>query len=382
MTSPNRTMIRPVRSAAISDLAAALEAVDRAPETRGLMILACGANAYAPDDVRSVMRKLRHPVCGGLFPRVLFEGLVHEVGAVVVGMTSAPRVRQLTGLDGERRDHEQALAAAFPAAVAGAGSMLVFVDGTGTRVNSALQAIYGRFGGRVTYVGGGAGKLDMQRTPCIFTNDGLVSNVAQLVLIDRELGVGVRHGMRSVSGPHRITEARGNTLVSIDWQPAIEFYRKHLDGHPDHMPESRGFCGTDFHFSLGVTRLGAERIVLEPTSLAPAGGINVIPEVHEGGFVDIVRMTADSLATSANEARCDAIERLITGAHELTLCFSCISRQLFFGARFEEEIATLEQDGVPVIGALTIGGEIGSDGDAEYLEYYNRTCVVGVGEGL
>ena len=54
----------------------------------------------------------------------------------------------------------------------------------------------------------------------------------------------------------------------------------------------------------------------------------------------------------------------------------CISRALFLGDDFIDEIKAVSEANTPMIGALSLG-EIANNG-REYLEFYNKTCVVGM----
>ncbi|HIE56438.1 MAG TPA: histidine kinase, partial [Chromatiaceae bacterium] len=58
------------------------------------------------------------------------------------------------------------------------------------------------------------------------------------------------------------------------------------------------------------------------------------------------------------------------------LVMDCISRALFLGDHFQRELDAFSQPGLPMLGALTIG-EIANHGD-DYLEFYNKTAVVGI----
>ncbi|WP_459939537.1 hypothetical protein [Desulfonatronum parangueonense] len=52
-----------------------------------------------------------------------------------------------------------------------------------------------------------------------------------------------------------------------------------------------------------------------------------------------------------------------------------MSRVLFLEHNFDKELAAVERE-MPLVGALTLG-EIANTGDA-YLEFYNKTSVVGI----
>ena len=60
----------------------------------------------------------------------------------------------------------------------------------------------------------------------------------------------------------------------------------------------------------------------------------------------------------------------------LHVIMDCISRVLFLGAGFAEELEAVAQDNLPLVGACTIG-EIANCG-TELLEYFNKTAVVAV----
>jgi hypothetical protein len=59
----------------------------------------------------------------------------------------------------------------------------------------------------------------------------------------------------------------------------------------------------------------------------------------------------------------------------IIILIDCISRVLFLGKEFEKEIQAVYQEDIPLIGALTLG-EIANSG-RDYLEFYNKTAVVG-----
>ena len=85
----------------------------------------------------------------------------------------------------------------------------------------------------------------------------------------------------------------------------------------------------------------------------------------------------DSLISAAGEAATLGRENFSGNpSHLVTFFFDCISRVLFLGDRFGEEIERVYSPESPLIGALTIG-EIANSG-RDYLEFYNKTSVLGV----
>ena len=54
----------------------------------------------------------------------------------------------------------------------------------------------------------------------------------------------------------------------------------------------------------------------------------------------------------------------------------CISRVLFLEKDFKEELQSVNPNNLSLVGALTLG-EIANSGN-DYLEFYNKTAVVGL----
>jgi hypothetical protein len=62
------------------------------------------------------------------------------------------------------------------------------------------------------------------------------------------------------------------------------------------------------------------------------------------------------------------------GVLKTTLVIDCVSRALFLGDRFGEELEAVREEPHPQIGFLSLG-EIGASGD-DFMEFLNKTIVV------
>jgi hypothetical protein len=129
-------------------------------------------------------------------------------------------------------------------------------------------------------------------------------------------------------------------------------------------------------FPFGIRKLDSEVIVRDPLFLTPAGELVCVGEVPEGAFVHVLRGDAARLIDAARSAR-DLAQQSFPAAHipQFRFVIDCISRSLFLGDRFGEELAAID-DGLPMVGALTLG-EIANSG-RDFLEFYNKTAVVGL----
>lgn len=347
-------------------------------EAKGLLILAGDANGFTPGNVDRILQNVPVPVVGGTFPAIIHGRNLFERGTIVAALPRRPRVQVVSGLSSDCDDFDDVLDEDL---IGDDGrTMLVLVDGFATRVNTLLSSLFNVFGLEVSYLGGGAGSLQIEPQPCLLTNDGLIGDAAILAVLDSECSVGVSHGMEPVSGPHKITTARRNAICTLDWRPAHERFRElihelepRLQDH-ETFPVSREFC-------IAVNRLGDEKVVRDPSKVEPDGALHVAPEVNEGEFVDIVRATPESTIQAAATAL--SLARTAYRGHGppgSVLCFDCSGRWKFLGDRFPEELDALQDDTCEVLGVLTIGGEIANSG-LDFLDYYNRTCVIGVMEG-
>lgn len=350
------------------------------PDVRGLLILCCDGNGFDPETLDPLLRECSAPVAGGIFPALIRDGDLLETGSLVLGFTRPFRVAHIPDLSRRDVDFEASIDARLPPDLAGMGTLLVFVDGLARRIGAFIESLFAIFGLEVNYIGGGAGSLSLRPKPCLITPEGLTADGAVLALLGAESGIGVSHGWTSLDGPFRVTAATGNEILALDGEPALAVYRRAVAAHRGAaIPEDR-FFEVAGGYPFGIARMEGERIVRDILRPTPAGGLVCVGEVPEGTFVDLLRGDAESLVRAAARAR-DLSRRAFpgpgTGVWDLTM--DCISRVLFLGDRFPEELAALREAGRPLVGACTIG-EIANSG-VDFLEFFNKTAVVAALDG-
>lgn len=356
----------------------AFNQVMSADGVQGLLVFACDHNQFTPQEIDPLLAKIPLPVFGGCFPGILFQEQAYERGSLVVGLPVKPEVQLIERLS-EGRDHfdDEIDTSWFSHS---AGTIFVIVDGMSLHVNSFLESTFNVLGLGFGYLGGGAASLDFTPKPSVMTNAGLRQDCAVLSHIPVQSGIGIAHGMHSVAGPHKVTGATFNRVTTIDWQPAAKFYRDIVSTHPDYDEKMPGLLGTDAHYAIGLNRFDAERAIIEPAREGKDGSLIFMQEVREGEFMDIMRVTEGSMIQSAKKALDRALESFGGQRKPQTvISFDCVSRKLFLDNRFKEELAAICSAGITHVGALTCGGEVGNNGK-DFLDYHNRTCVVGVFE--
>jgi hypothetical protein len=343
---------------------------------KGLLILACDANGFTPEAIDETLQAIPLPVMGGVFPELISGQDKLTKGSIIAGLTTAPHVQTIPGLSDESVDFDALIDEKFPK-IGSAKTMFVFVDGLATRIASLIDSLFNIFGLELNYVGGGAGSLSFVQKPCIFTNDGLVQDSAQLALAELDSGIGVSHGWQTISGPFTVTEVARNVIKSLDWQPAFDVYRQVVE-----EASGQTFTGDNFFdiakgYPFGINKIGAEKIVRDPITATEEGALVCVGEVPEGSVVDSLAGDKDSLINAAKNAmqQGKASYESESGGQS-ALFIDCISRVLFLEDDFEMELAAVHDDNLPLIGALTLG-EIANSGD-DYLEFYNKTAVIAV----
>jgi len=130
-------------------------------------------------------------------------------------------------------------------------------------------------------------------------------------------------------------------------------------------------------FLTARTTLDAEKIVRDPIMLGDDGTMVCVGEVPEESYVDILSGSVPSLVNAAANAL--ALGRAAfkgQSTSQTTLFIDCISRVLFLEEEFSRELKAVFDENIPLIGALTLG-EIANSGQ-DYLEFYNKTAVVGI----
>lgn len=360
--------------------AAALEhtiaQVSASKGVQGLLILACDENGFTPGNLDPLLHKLSLPVFGGVFPQILYQEQRLQKGSLVVGWETQPRVHVIPALSDNAVDFDEVLEKTLTPPL-NARTMFVFVDGFASRISALVASLFNLFGLDVNYIGGGAGSLSMQQKPCLITNQGLLQDCALLVLSGLQSGIGVSHGWRKVGGPHRVTEADRNKIISLDWQPAFSVYKEIVESHSKHELDWDNFFEIAKCYPFGIMKLGAEEIVRDPVIKDEQGHLICVGEVPVGSFVDILHGEPQALVEAARSARLIG-EKAFPGqaGKELLMFIDCISRVLFLQEDFGKEIEAVRVPDIPLVGALTIG-EIANSGK-DYLEFYNKTSVVGV----
>jgi len=349
------------------------------PDVQCLLILGCDANEWTPRKIDPILKSLTIPVFGGVFPKIIYKQKAYDQGFLVIGLPVRPEIIIVHDLSDPEADHNRALEVPSMSWLekkpAQSDTVIVFVDGLSKRIESLVKALFLAFGLELNFIGGGAGSLSFKQKPCLITPDGLVMDAGLIVRLPMPSGVGVAHGWQPISTSMKVTESEGNTIYSLDWQPAFERYRELVEIHFGKPLTASNFFDTAKCYPFGINRLGGELLVRDPVTTDGLNGLVCVGEVPSGSFVHLLNGTPETLIAAAAHARYLALDSAPDGVtvKSSTFFIDCISRALFLENRIGEELKAVAGAGEQ-FGAMTLG-EIANNG-RDYLEFFNKTSVV------
>jgi hypothetical protein len=344
------------------------QAIDAGAKT--LLLFSADANAYELDRLNTWLTQVSVPVCGGVFPQLVFDQQNHTHGCIVYGLPDEATVLNIGRLSDPASDYSHAIETAL-GDHALTPSVLVLVDGMSARISAFLDSTYDVLASDPVYFGGGAGSLSFEKKPCLFSNQGLLEDHAQLTLLGERLNLGVEHGWQTFAGPFVVTEADRNRVISLDFQPAFARYKTFVEQDSGRRFDTDNFFDISKGYPFGMEKPGGEIIVRDPIT-ADGETLVCVGEVPVNSVLHLLRGQPDALIGAAARA---ALTLRDTSSGP-ALMMNCISRVLFLEERFGEELNAVQSQlpGRQVFGVLSLG-EIANGGNY-CLEFYNKTLVL------
>ena len=351
----------------IEDIAAAIKEADRNPEIKSIIVLSCDENQIPKDIWDKTLKDVKTTIFGGIFPKIFHYRSVMDKGHIIACLKEEFTIDVIKEISSDSRSIEEQVSAIKLDKET--KSRYVFLDGLSTQIASLIESLYNNWGLESNYVGGGAGSLSFQRKPCLITNKGLLEDSCIIASSKNESKIGVAHGWKKISDTLRFTEVDKTKIVSLDFEPAFEVYKKVIEAFSGEVMTEDNFFEIARSFPFGISINGEENIVRDPVMLE-GNSIVCIGEVPADSYAHILNGKSQDLIKAAEQAHnMSHLEE-----NSIKICFDCISRALFMGDKFEEELIKISGDDTNSIGALSIG-EIANSGD-DYLEFYNKTIVV------
>jgi len=256
-------------------------------------------------------------------------------------------------------------------------AVLVLSEGVHVNGSELVRGLNAGLPEHVVVTGGLAGDgARFARTWVLAGGEPRVDAVVAVGLYGPNLRIthGSQGGWDSFGLERRVTASRGNVLLELDGQPALELYKRYLGERAADLPSSALL----FPLALRDSMRSSNSVVRTVLSVdAAAQSLTFAGDISTGQYAKLMRANFDRLVLGARGAGDAAM-----GDHvgpTLSIAISCVGRRLVLGERTEEETeATL--DALPP-GTRQIGfysyGEL-SPHAAGRCELHNQTMTLTV----
>ena len=326
---------------------------------KSLLVLTCSQNHYPEDKLSSLFSACPLTIFGGIYPMLTLQNTLLKQGALIIGFNETFDVTVFSQL--HQLSNEDKLEDVITTTLeqkknyCGHDNFLMFYDSLLNNIEDFIDCLFECLDHEINIAGGGAGSLDLIQRPCIFTNQGLHSNAALLVTLPSKLSTGVGHGWRIFQGPFLVSDAHGQTVQSLNYQPAQEVYCQAIESASEHRFNNDNFFDIAKNFPLGIEDINDNLIVREPIS-ADNNHLQWLGNIPINSMVYLLESDTETLISSAEQAAITAFST----ASEITstsMIFDCISRVLYMEDKFEQELDVIAKHcPTPILfGVLSLG---------------------------
>lgn len=335
--------------------------------------------ALLPDAERDQVQTLQ-TICnnrgialtGGVFPALIEGDRFVTRGIQLLRIMDAPLALLLTGVGAETAPAEVAetLLQHVLSRLCDEEEATLFCifDALTPNIATHLDQWYLKLADRVRYLGVNAGNERFEPAPCLFDNQRFVSDALLVQLLPGHPGGRLEHAYGVPEQVISATSARGNRIVQIDWQPALQVYQRILAEAYGVAVNRDNFYQYAVHFPFGILRADGEILVRIPVALDASDAIVCVGEIPENSVLTLL---------DARDGIGRAVTALQTTAPTPTaghLLFYCAGRRMHAGPRAEEELQAFAASAGDFCGALSLG-EIGGSRSGGYPLFHNATLV-------
>ena len=313
---------------------------------------------HTQESLDSFLHSLTIPVSGAIFPEVIYDNTYYDNAIIAVLWYEAPQIttfRNISQDDSELYKHQEEID--DPTSV----TSLVFMDTTTRISEAALDALYYRNGHNYQYAGAGAGFADGTNRACILCNDGVVSDSLQITCLPFTQQNYVGHGWSILSGPHLVTTAEENRVMSLDYQPIESYIREKIQENYSEDLSHMEFQKLVSRFPIGIQPYDEDMVVRDPLKFEN-GELHFIGDIPEFSNIYMLSGEPETLLSYV-ENNLSHFESEDSDQSSLSFIFSCIGRRFHMGAKSDDELETLSKSlksGNTIIGTSSLG-EIASN---------------------
>ncbi len=362
----------------ISDFEHGLQLAQASGAT-SLLILACNDNNFTEQQINPLITQFNMPIFGGIYPKLIYKNQVLSIGSIIIGFQQAVEVSLVSQLSTLSTDEqiEQVIEETLfnQSKLTSNDSFLMFYDALINNIEPFIDCLFGCLDHHISIIGGGAGNLDFIQKPCVFTNEGVLSDVVQLVSLKSTLVTGATHGWQTLQGPFLVSESEKQTVMSLNYSPAFNVYKEAIESTSEHIFHDDNFFDIAKNFPLGIEDLNNQLVVRDPI-LTHDGYIQCVGSIPVNSMVYLLKGSIDTLIASAKQAAITATKK-VDDDFSTTMVFDCISRVLYMEDDYSQELDLIAEQcsGQALIGVLSLGEIANNQSGA--IKLLNKSTVIG-----
>jgi len=369
MTAPS--IIKFTTSSTLDELHKAIQAVIQ-EGAQSILLLTCSANSYDVQQLDKILTTMPLTVCGGMFPKIIFQEESYSEGAIVVGLMVKPQVVNYTMLTSANANLEEYIKANSQP-IRYYQDFIIIADALCDASEDFTDQFYDYIGSDSTTIGGGAGSLNFIPQPVIYSNEGLIGDAVQVIALPTSMTSGTGHGWEILDGPYLVTASEGHYVHTLNYKPTFELYRDVIKKNTQQTITETQFFNCAKKYPLGIMSLDNELLVRDPIQ-TNGSYLECVGNVYTHSMVYLLKGELDKMISASEEtAKCVAKQ----GESNNILLFDCISRALSMGDGIQSELQAI-QDAFPstcLIGAMVLG-EIGNSRSGA-IRLLNKSAVLG-----
>lgn len=342
----------------------------------GILLFVAEETPFDYEQIQPLLKEMKLVVWGGIFPAVIYDGSPHKQGVVGCALKSPISIEVIKNLS--------KFSGSFPEDFISKNteSLLILNDSWADNIPLLIETLYEISHKEMTFIGGGAGSLTELTLPSLFTRDDFFAGGAIIAAVEDYIAMGINHGWQPIHGPVIASSVSGRILKSINWEPALKYYKNIVEKDTGIKLTADNFLEVAKSYPFGLLKYDNEIILRVPIRVDAENNLFLADEMPKNSILMITKGYPEKLieaaGMAAEQARV-AFESKKKKSPNNALIIDCITRVLFLENRFEDELKIIQEKvgaGVFLFGFLSLG-EIASTGD-KYIELHNKTVVIGM----
>lgn len=255
-------------------------------------------------------------------------------------------------------------------------AFLIACDGFSTNVEIVIEGIEEIVGPDVNIFGGMAGDDLTTSGTFVFTHKNVTTDGIVALIIDQDkikiTGLAT-HGWQPVGTVRTITKSEGNTVYTIDDEPALDMFMKYM-GAPVDSSQKMTYNFGDY-YPIQLLKNNAPSIMREVRAINTMDrSILFSAPVHQGSTFRF-SLPPDWNIIDKITGDCHHVKNENSSEVDAVIVFSCVARLLSLGPMINKEVEQINKVWEsPMIGFFTYG-EIGKNATGRN-ELHNNTCMI------